>query len=91
MDRLLAYFACQAKGNTANNTCTEEYDNLQVTFMTDLDSAAYFLMGLIPWLNLLFAIQVRHVKKGIQKVVGCYAITDSHHDSNTVSSIAASK
>ena len=38
----------------------------------DLDIVTYILMGMIPWSNLLFAIQVGYVKKGIQRVVRRY-------------------
>ena len=69
-DRLFAYFVCQARG-TNNNTCNEEYDEVQMilSLRETLNNAVYFLMGLLPWLNLLFAIQVRYVKK---RVMNCF-------------------
>ena len=70
-DRLLAYFVCQARGTNNNNTCNEEYDEVQMilSLRETLNNAVYFLMGLLPWLNLLFAIQVRYVKK---RVMNCF-------------------
>ena len=67
-DRLLDYFACQAKGHSANNTCSAEYDELESHLKPKLNTAAYFLMGLVPWTNLLFAIQVSDIKKAVQKI-----------------------
>ena len=79
-DRLFAYFACQARGNNNNNTCYEEYDELEVLLRPELNVVTYFLMGLFPWANLLFAIQVACVKRRIQKVVHCFT-SSSQYDS----------
>ena len=69
VDKLFAYFVCQARGTNNNNTCYEEYDKLKMILRTNLNIATYFLMGLVPWLNLVFAIQVRQVKK---RVLSCF-------------------
>ena len=77
-DRLFNYFACQARGRNGNNTCYEEYHELQMVLSPDLNIATYFLMGIIPWSNLLFAIRVRGVKKRIQRFVHCYSRAQSN-------------
>ena len=86
-DRLFAYFACQARGNNVNNTCYEEYRELEMILRPDLDITTYFLMGMVPWSNLLFAIQVGYVKKRIQRVVRHYLSTPTY----VVSNIAVNK
>ena len=78
LDRLLDYFACQAIGYSANHTCYAEYDRLKSHLKPELNSITYFLLGLLPWLNLLFAIQVSDIKKAIQKVVYFYSSHSSH-------------
>ena len=68
LDKLLNYIACQARGYSASNTCNAEYEELDSYLKPELNSATYFLLGLVPWTNLLFAIQVTDIKKAIYKV-----------------------
>ena len=77
LDRLLDYFACQAIGYTVDHTCSAEYDRLRSHLKPELNSITYPLLGLLPWFNLLFAIQVSDIKKAIQKVVHFYSSRDS--------------
>ena len=88
-ERLFDYFACQARGNSNNNTCSEEYDELEVLLKPELNSATYFLLGLIPWSNLLFVIQVAYIKKGMQAALR--RLSTYRHESYTVSTSIASK
>lgn len=78
-DGLLDYFYCQAKGYSASNTCYEEYNQLESYLKPELNSATYILLGLHPWSNLLFAIQVSDVKTAIQKVACFYSSCDSQN------------
>jgi len=81
LDRLLVYFACQAKGYNADNTCSAEYNNLEMVLKPELNTATYFLLGLVPWSNFLFVIQVSDIKKAIHKVkIMCH---DSNRGSRT--------
>ena len=89
LKRLVDYFACQARGNNDNNTCYEEYDELEVLLKPELNSAAYFLMGLIPWSNLLFVIQVAYIKKGMKAALR--RLSTYQRESYTVSTSVASK
>ena len=84
VDRLLEYFACQATGYNANHTCYEEYDRLRSYLHPELFNITYILLGSVPCLNLLFAIQVSDIKKAIQKVVYYYSSHSSQD--KTVSS-----
>ena len=77
LDKLLNYFACQARGYSASNTCYVEYEELNAYLRPELNSATYFLLGLVPWSNLLFAIQVSDIKKAIHKIVRMYSSRDS--------------
>lgn len=69
LDRLLDYFACQASGYSSNHTCYVEYDSLRSILKPEVNIISYFLLGLVPWFNLLFAIQVSDIKKAIQKLM----------------------
>ena len=69
LDRLLDYFACQSIGYSADHTCSAEYDKLRSYLQPELYSTTYVLLGLLPWSNLLFAIQVSDIKKAIQNVL----------------------
>lgn len=68
LQKMLVYFTCQARGYSSNNTCSEEYDELQAHLKPELNSASYFLLSLVPWSNILYAIQFADIKKAIQKV-----------------------
>ena len=81
LEKLLNYFACQAIGYSADHTCHKEFDELESHLKPGFSSTCgtYFLLGLFPWSNLLFAIQVTDIKKAIQIIVHFYS---SHmHDS----------
>ena len=69
LDKLLEYFACQARGYSSSNTCDAEYEEFESYLKPELNSATYFLLGLIPWSNLLFAIQVSDIKKAVCKII----------------------
>ena len=73
LDKLLDYFACQARGYDNDNTCYAEHEELESHLKPGLSMATSFLLGLVPWLNLLFAIQVSDIKKLIHKVTRIYS------------------
>ena len=78
LDRLVDYFACQAIGYSADHTCSVEYDRFRSYLQPELESTtAFALQGLLPWFNLLFAVQVSDIKKTIQKVLYFYHSCDS--------------
>lgn len=85
LDRLLDYFECQARGYSASNTCYAEYNELEVYWKPELNSATYFLLGLVPWSNLLFAIQVSDIKKAMQKIARIYSSSDSQGNTYSTS------
>ena len=88
-DKLFNYFACQARGNNNNNTCYNEYDELEVYLKPELNGATYFLIGLIPWSNLLFVIQVAYIKKRVQAALR--RLSTYRRESYTVSTSVTSK
>ena len=72
IDKLFIYFICQSNGNKGPDTCTKERDELETYLHPELNAATYFLMGLLPWTNLLFALQIRDVKRAIHRLLdGC--------------------
>ena len=74
LDSLLDYFACQARGYSASNTCHEEYEEFEKYLKPELNMVTYLLLGLIPWSNLLFAIQVSDIRKAMHKIAQlCYS------------------
>ena len=73
LDTLLDYFACQARGYSASNTCDAEYEEFQRYLKPELNMATYLLLGFIPWSNLLFAVQVSDIRKAMQKINSCYS------------------
>ena len=82
-DKLLNYFACQARGYNDENTCYAEYEELESYLIPELNSATFFLLGLLPWSNLLFAIQVSDIKKVICKVYSNRDSQQTYSTSNT--------
>ena len=72
-EKILNYIVCQSIGYNANHTCHAEMDELTSISTPELNSATYFLLGLLPWSNLLFAIQVSDIKKALQKVFYFYS------------------
>ena len=77
LDESLAYFACQARGYDDENTCYAEYEELESYLMPELYSATFFLMGILPWSNLLLAIKVSDIKNLIHRVTRTYSSGDS--------------
>jgi len=72
LDKLFAYFTCQAAGYRGPHTCAAERDDLESYLKPELNGATYFLLGLVPWTNLLFAIQVKDIKTLARKVLPAY-------------------
>ena len=79
VDKLLNYFACQARGYSASNTCYTEYEELDSYLKPELNSATFFILGLVPWSNLLFAVQVSDIKKAIFKIACIYSSRGSQN------------
>ena len=69
LDTLLDYLVCQASGYSADHTCSAEYDRFRSHLQQELNSTTYALLGLLPWFNLLFAVQFSDIKKAMQKVL----------------------
>ena len=89
MERLSDYFVCQAYGYSADHTCNAEYDRFRAVLTPEFNSiTTCLIVGLFPWLNLLFAIQVSDIKKLVQKVADFYSSRDSQD--KTVSTSNAS-
>ena len=87
LDKLLNYFACQARGYSASNTCYAEYEELDSILKPELNGATFFLLGLVPWSNLLFAVQVSDIKKVINKITSIYGSRDSQNKTCSTSNI----
>ena len=85
MDAQLEYFACQAIGFSTTHTCDAEFNKLTSLLHPGLDSTSTFLAGLLPWLNLLFAIQVTDIKKAILKIVFYYSSYKSQDKTISIS------
>ena len=83
LDRLLDYFTCQARGYSDDNTCYAEYEELESHYKPELNITTFILLGLVPWSNLLFAIQVSDIKKLIHKVTRMYSSRDSQQTNST--------
>lgn len=79
IEKLLIYFACQARGSSSNNTCSTEYDELESYLKPELNSASYFLLSLVPWSNILYAIQFADVKKVIKIITRVYQHATENH------------
>jgi len=64
LDDLFRYFACQLGGY--NPMCEDIRQQFEKHLKPEINGATYFLIGLITWVYLLFAIQVQGVKKFLQ-------------------------
>ena len=69
LEKLLIYFACQTRGSSNDNTCSAEYDELETYLKPELNSASYFLLSLVSWSNILYAVQFTDIKNVIQRIV----------------------
>jgi len=72
-DSLLNYILCQVRGYT-NNSCEAERDELESHLQSELSSISFLLLGLLPWSNLLFAVQFTDVNQILQKMKACLKI-----------------
>ena len=66
LDKLLLYFTCQAGGYSSDNTCSAEYDKFVSYLKPELNQATYLLLSLVPWSNILYAVQFTDIKNVIQ-------------------------
>ena len=57
LDKLLLYFTCPAGGYSSDNTCSAEYDKFVSYLKPELNQATYLLLSLVPWSNILYAVQ----------------------------------
>ena len=65
-ENLFAYFICQSNGDDpACHIFQEEYYKYESSGLT---SAVFIMIGLINWINLIFAIQIQDIKIIVSKV-----------------------
>ena len=83
IEKLLVYFACQARGSSSNNTCNAEYDELESYLKPELNGATYFLLSLVSWSNILYAIQFADIKKVIQRITYAYQCNSASQKHST--------
>lgn len=83
LDKLLLYFACQAGGYSSDNMCNAEYDDFRSYLKPELNRATYLLLSLVPWSNILYAIQFTDVKKIIQMIKHACQHKDHSQKSST--------
>jgi len=69
-DDLFRYFACQLGGY--NPMCEDIRQQFEKHLKPGVNGATYFLIGLITWVYLLFAIQAQDVKKFLQRIALCF-------------------
>ena len=84
-DALSDYFACQIFGVSPSHTCNAEFDRLTSHVYPGLSNTAFFSWSLLPWLNLLFAVQVSDIKKVLQKVMFFYSSHESQDKTLSIS------
>ena len=70
LDDLFRYFACQLGG--FDPKCEDIRRQFERHLKPELNGATYFLIGLITWVYLLFAIQTHNVKRLVQRIRQCY-------------------
>ena len=83
LNKLLLYFACQAGGYSSDNTCNAEYDEFKSYLKPGLNRATYLLLSLVPWSNILYAIQFTDIKKIIQRIKHACQHKDHSEKSST--------
>jgi len=88
LDDLLRYFSCQLGGY--NPMCEDIRRQLEKHLNPGLNGATYFLIGLITWVYLLFAIQAQDVKRFLQQIAlrfhGSTKATSSESSSTSIKS-----
>ena len=65
---LLEYIFCQLSGLNNGNSCTALRDKIESHLQIELNNVTYLLMGLLPWVILLLAIQFTDIKNALRKV-----------------------
>ena len=61
-ETLLEYIICQVVGFSNVNSCNAIRNEIESHLQIELNSATYIIMGLLPWVILLFAVQFTDVK-----------------------------
>ena len=65
-ETLLEYIICQVVDFTNVNSCTVIRDEIESHLQIELNSATYIMMGLLPWVILLLAVQFTDVKTALR-------------------------
>ena len=88
LDGLFRYFACQLGGY--NPMCEDIRQQFEKHLKPEINGATYFLIGLITWVYLLFAIQAQDVKMFLQRIAlrfhGNTKATSSESSSRSIKS-----
>ena len=84
LDGVFRYFACQLGG--FNPMCEDIRRQFEKYLKPELNGATYFTLGLIPWVYLLFAIQVENIKRFFQTIKVCYNRASAKVSPNEMSS-----
>ncbi|XP_065889434.1 uncharacterized protein [Dysidea avara] len=71
-DSLLNYILCQVQGYTSTNSCAAERHELESHLQPGLSSMTCLLLGLLPWSNLLFAVQFTDISQALKKIKSVY-------------------
>lgn len=83
LEKLLLYIVCQARGYYSYNTCSAEYDELEPYLKPELNSTTYFLLSLVPWSNILYAVHFADIKRAIQRIMYIFRCNYTQEKSST--------
>ena len=67
-ETLLKYILCQLPGLNNGNSCTAMRDKIESHLQIELNSVTNLLLGLLPWVILLLAVQFTDIKNALRKV-----------------------
>jgi len=64
------YWQCESAGLNSENSCDGLRDSLRPLANPGLTSASYILLGIFPAVNLIFAVNVKEIKKKVKTWCG---------------------
>ena len=73
MDDVIRYITCQLGGY--NPVCEDIRREFEKHLYPGIEITTYFLLGLVSWVYLLFAIHIQDIKRVLQIISPCYHAT----------------
>ena len=88
--KLAEYWQCELSGVDSENACDEMKTSFHVPGLTALSSISYILLGLLPAVNLIFAVNINELRQKFRTLCGRITKLYSIEEPSTSSTVGTS-